>query len=265
MVGLLPLSKYFFLSWIARPTALVSQRRITLTETSELDRKTLIRAAFAYLGYLFVNPFILFVSAGTMNWAVAWAYFGVTTALMVGSRLIARRINPDMLRERARSHTAENVKSWDRVLVRISAQLGPMAALIVAGLDFRNSWTDSIPLWTQIVALILATLGFLYGSWAMIENRFFSAVVRIQKDRGHTVCDTGPYRMLRHPGYAGGILWYLMTPLILNSTWAFIPIAIAVVATIIRTALEDRTLQEELSGYKEYTQNTRFRLFPGIW
>jgi len=236
-----------------------------MTENTELDRKTLIRAVIAFLGYLFVNPFILFTSAGTVRWPMAWAYFGVSIGLTIGGRLIASRKNPDMLRERARSQSAEDVKKWDRVLVPIAAQLAPMAAIIVAGLDFQNAWTDKIPLWGQIAALTLATLGFVFASWAMIENRFFSAVVRIQKERGHTVCDTGPYRMLRHPGYAGGILWYLMTPLVLNSTWAYIPIAIAVAATVIRTALEDRTLQEELPGYKDFTQVTRFRLFPGVW
>jgi len=239
--------------------------RIALTENAELDRKTLIRATIAFLGYLFVYPFVLFVCAGTVKWGIAWAYFGISIVLTVGSRVLAHRKNPDLLKERARSQTAQDAKKWDRVLVPIAAQFGPIAALIVAGLDMRYLWTNSIPICGQVFALVIAAAGFLLGGWAMIENRFFSAVVRIQKDRGHTVCDTGPYQLVRHPGYTGGILWYLMTPLVLNSIWAYVPIAIAVVATIIRTALEDKTLQEELPGYKEYTQNTRFRLLPGIW
>ncbi len=233
--------------------------------TTDLDRKTIIRVVIGFVGYIFVNPFILFVSAETTQWGMAWAYFGVSTLLTVGSRLVAHRKNPELLKERAHSQTAKDAKKWDRILVPIVALYAPMAALIVAGLDFRSAWTNVFPLWGQLIALILAASGYLFSSWAMFENRFFSALVRIQSDRGHVVCDTGPYRVIRHPGYAGGILWYLMTPLVLNSTWAFIPIAIAVIATVIRTALEDKTLQEELSGYKEYTHETRYRLVPGIW
>lgn len=236
-----------------------------MTENTDLDRKTIIRTAIGFIVYLFVNPFILFVNAGTTNWAMAWAYFGVSILLLIIGRLLARRKNPDLLQERVRSQTAGDAKKWDRVLVPIVALYAPMAAIIVAGLDFRNAWTNEFTLVWQIIALILTTVGLIFGSWAMIENRFFSAVVRIQTDRGHTVCDKGPYRYVRHPGYAGGIVWYLMTPLVLNSTWAFIPITIAVIATVVRTALEDKTLQDELPGYKEYTQKTRYRLVPGIW
>jgi protein-S-isoprenylcysteine O-methyltransferase Ste14 len=113
--------------------------------------------------------------------------------------------------------------------------------------------------------LVVAVLGFGLGAWAMIENRFFSAVVRIQADRGHTVCDSGPYRFMRHPGYAGGILWCLMTPLVLNSTWTFIPMMVSILFTVLPTVLEDRILQQELGGYQEYTRKTRYRLVPGIW
>jgi len=236
-----------------------------MPETSELGRKTLIRAAIGFVGYLFVNPFILFVSAQTVKWGMAWAYFGISILLTIASRVLARRKNPDLLKERARSQTAEDVKKWDKVLVPIAALYAPMAALMVSGFDMRYLWTNKIPLWGQMFALLFAMLGILFASWAMIENGFFSAYVRIQKDRDHTVCDSGPYRILRHPGYAGGLIWYLTTPIVLNSMWAFIPIAISVVATIIRTALEDRTLQEELPGYMEYTHKTRYRLVPGIW
>jgi protein-S-isoprenylcysteine O-methyltransferase Ste14 len=99
----------------------------------------------------------------------------------------------------------------------------------------------------------------------MLENKFFSGVVRIQKDRGHTVVSTGPYAWVRHPGYAGTLGVYLVTPLLLDSRWAFIPAVMLVVALVVRTALEDRTLQKELPGYKEFTQKTRYRLIPWIW
>jgi protein-S-isoprenylcysteine O-methyltransferase Ste14 len=233
--------------------------------TNATDKKVTTRTLIGFLGYLFLNPFILFINAGTTRWGMAWAYFGVSIAATIVGRVLAYRRNPDLLEERARSQDAENVKPWDRVLVPIAALYAPIVAIVVAGLDMRYSWTDAIPLLWQVITLIIAAMGFAFGAWAMIENRFFSAHVRIQTDRGHSVCDTGPYRWVRHPGYAGGILWYLMTPLILNSIWAYIPTVVSVVATVIRTALEDRTLREELPGYKEFTQQTRYRLVPGIW
>jgi protein-S-isoprenylcysteine O-methyltransferase Ste14 len=103
------------------------------------------------------------------------------------------------------------------------------------------------------------------GSWAIIENRFFSGVVRIQTDRGHKVVDTGPYRLVRHPGYAGALLAYFLTPILLDSIWAFVPVIFITVALVVRCRLEDETLQAELAGYKEFTQKTRYRLIPGIW
>jgi protein-S-isoprenylcysteine O-methyltransferase Ste14 len=108
-------------------------------------------------------------------------------------------------------------------------------------------------------------LGYVLSSWALLENRFFSGVVRIQKDRGHQVVSTGPYGFVRHPGYAGALLAYLVTPVLLDSTWAFIPAVLMAGVVILRTALEDRTLQEELPGYKDYARKTRYRLLPGIW
>ena len=102
-------------------------------------------------------------------------------------------------------------------------------------------------------------------TWSMAANAFFSQTVRIQKDRGHTVATGGPYRYVRHPGYAASILFQIATPLILGSVWAFIPCGLTVLLSVVRTALEDRTLLEELPGYAEYAQQTRYRLLPGIW
>jgi protein-S-isoprenylcysteine O-methyltransferase Ste14 len=169
------------------------------------------------------------------------------------------------LAERARSQNAKDIKPWDKVLLPISALYGPLLTMIVAGLDKRFGWTDVIPLWVQIVALGVGIVGYIFATWAMVENRYFSAVVRIQEDRGQTVCKSGPYRFIRHPGYAGGLVWYLVTPLIFNSLWTYLPTAVSVVATVVRTYLEDQTLQEELPGYKAYTQETRCRLVPGVW
>ena len=117
----------------------------------------------------------------------------------------------------------------------------------------------------QIVALVVAVLCYALIVWAMAANAFFSKVVRIQDDRGHTVATGGPYRIVRHPGYVGGILFELATPIMLGSWWALIPGGFTALFFVVRTALEDKTLHEELPGYAEYAQQTRYRLLPGIW
>lgn len=224
-----------------------------------------VRGLISFVAYILLYPIVLFANAGTLRWGVAWGYLGVSTLMTIASRLLVHRKNPDLLYERGSAQDAEDVKGWDRKLVPIAAIYGPLAATILAGLDFRFGWTEAIPRWGQLAALGVGTLGYLFSVWAMLENRFFSSMVRIQTERGHTVCKTGPYKLVRHPGYAGGMLWYLVTPLILNSLWAFLPMLIAVAASTLRTALEDKTLRAELPGYEEFTHETRYRLIPGIW
>jgi len=116
-----------------------------------------------------------------------------------------------------------------------------------------------------VLGFILISLGYAFGMWAFIENRFFSSTVRIQTDRGHVVCDSGPYRIVRHPGYAGNILPLLGIVLALGSVWTLIPAAVALIISVIRTALEDQTLQEELPGYRDYARRVHYRLIPGIY
>jgi protein-S-isoprenylcysteine O-methyltransferase Ste14 len=137
--------------------------------------------------------------------------------------------------------------------------------VIVAGLDHRFGWSPLFPTWLNILGIVLIAFGYAIAVWALAENRFFSGVVRIQTERGHVVCDSGPYRIVRHPGYAGNILPLPGIVLALSSAWTLIPVAVALIIAMIRTELEDRTLQEELPGYREYSQRVRYRLFPGIY
>jgi protein-S-isoprenylcysteine O-methyltransferase Ste14 len=117
----------------------------------------------------------------------------------------------------------------------------------------------------RVVAGVVVAAGFAFSSWAMISNRFFSAVVRIQEERGHEVVTSGPYRFLRHPSYAGGAISSLALPLMLDALWGMVPSLINIAALVVRTALEDRTLLDSLPGYREYAARTRSRLIPGIW
>jgi len=150
-------------------------------------------------------------------------------------------------------------------LAALSAGVFPFASWIVAALDLRFAWSSPKPLAVHLIGTGAMALGFALFMWAMASNAFFSEVVRIQEDRGHQVATDGPYRLVRHPGYTGAILSFLGTPLLLGSWWAFIPTVIGIGGYVLRTALEDRTLQLELEGYRAYTERVHYRLIPGMW
>ena len=158
-----------------------------------------------------------------------------------------------------------DIKSWDKILGPLMALTLSFPLVIVAGLDHRFGWSPAFSTWLNISGIFLIALGFAFAAWALAENRFFSTLMRIQTDRGHVVCDSGPYRIVRHPGYAGNLLATPGIALALGSAWTLIPVGVALVVAVIRTALEDRTLQNELPGYQEYTSRVRYRLLPGIY
>ncbi len=216
--------------------------------------------------YLFV-PLLLFVSAWTLAWWQAWVFALVIFLAGMIARVWAERRHPGLLAERAAGFEGPpaGVKTWDRVLAPLMALSLSFPLVIVAGLDHHFGWSPAFPVWLNILGLLLMAGGYAFGVWATIENRFFSSVVRIQTERGHVVCDSGPYRIVRHPGYAGNSLALPGIALALGSLWTFIPAAVALVIAVVRTALEDRTLQEELPGYREYARRVRYRLLPWIY
>jgi protein-S-isoprenylcysteine O-methyltransferase Ste14 len=160
---------------------------------------------------------------------------------------------------------AEDVAVGDRFMVVIVGLFGPLVIWTIAGLDDRFGWSPDLSFLTQGIALLGVVLGYVLGTWAMVTNAYFSAVVRIQKDRGHKVVTDGPYRFVRHPAYAGGVVSSIAMPLMLGSFWALVPSGIALIFLVIRTKNEDKMLMEELPGYSDYAQQTRYRLVPGIW
>jgi len=223
------------------------------------------KAWLRFAAFTLLLPMILFIAAGRLDWVWAWVYVGTVVFFTLVSRIAVMRTNPDLLAERAQSLDREDVRGWDRLILFFLLLVGPLAMMIVAGLDERFGWSPQIPLTPRLVALAIMVLGYTVGTWAMAVNRYYSAVVRIQKDRGQTVITDGPYRFVRHPSYATGNVASLMIPILLGSLWALIPCGLVVLGTIIRTALEDKTLLEELDGYKEYAARVRYRLLPGIW
>jgi protein-S-isoprenylcysteine O-methyltransferase Ste14 len=136
---------------------------------------------------------------------------------------------------------------------------------LVAGLDVRFAWTGDLAVAWNIAGAVVLAAGLGLAAWSMLANAYFSTAVRIQSDREQTVCRSGPYRVVRHPGYVGFILQSFGTALVLGSLWALVPGLVAAALIIVRTALEDRFLQAELPGYQDYTRDVRHRLVPGIW
>ena len=208
-----------------------------------------------------ITSVCLFGSVGRLDWLNAWVLLGLNfVASIVTTALLWRY--PELLVERSNIKAG---KSWDKAIVGIVVLLGPVATWITAGLDTRFHWSDGMPPLAFIGGVVVAVLAAALIAWAMRSNKFFSSVVRIQKDRGHVVVGGGPYRFVRHPGYTGMSVFTLATPLILNSRWAFAPAMATAAVTVLRTALEDRTLHNELDGYADYARRVKYKLVPAIW
>jgi protein-S-isoprenylcysteine O-methyltransferase Ste14 len=210
-------------------------------------------------------PLALLACGGGFRWWQAWLYFLLIVAAGIGGRIWAEQRHPGLMAERQNIENIQSAKAWDKVLAPLMALSVAFPVVIVAGLDHRYGWSPEFPLWLIVLGFILISLGYAFAAWALAENRFFSSVVRIQTDRGHVVCDSGPYRIVRHPGYAGIILPLLGIVLALGSVWTLVPAAVALIISVIRTELEDQTLQEELPGYRDYAQRVHYRLIPGIY
>lgn len=223
--------------------------------------KTLLGAVVLFL----LAPLIPLLVSGNWSWLQGWLYAGITIGMSIIGRLLVMKKSPDLINERGNFTKAEGVKAWDRKLVPWVAMYLPLVTLVVAGLNERFGWLPEIPLWLAWTSLVVILLGYAFSTWAMVSNPFFSSVVRIQTERGHVAVDAGPYRFVRHPAYSSSIATLLATTLLLDSAWALIPAVVAGGLVVLRTKLEDQTLIEELVGYREYAQHTRYRLLPGVW
>ncbi len=221
----------------------------------------LARGAQVGMSFLFMLA-ILFGAAGRLDWAWAWIFLGIYVIAVTINATFMLRHSPDTLAERGQ---ASLTRTWDKVVSGLWA-LGQYLLLpLVAALDIRFSWSSEVALEWHIAGAVLFGVGLALFSWAMITNAYFSTAVRIQTERGQTVCTSGPYRFVRHPGYCGTVLQSLGAPLLLGSWWALLPGLLAIGAIVARTALEDRTLRAELPGYVDYAKQTQYRLLPGVW
>lgn len=206
---------------------------------------------------------VLMISAGRWDWVEGWIYVGIFLAFDAATAIAVIPRSPELLLERVRR--SPDMKPWDKLIMPLAAGLLPLLGWILAGLGERWGWEPIVRPGLAAAGLVLTLLGHALVVWAMAANPFFSAVVRIQEDRGHQVAAGGPYRWIRHPGYLGAIIFSFGIPFLLSSWWALIPGILSVILYVLRTALEDQTLIAELPGYKGYANHVGFRLIPGVW
>jgi protein-S-isoprenylcysteine O-methyltransferase Ste14 len=208
--------------------------------------------------FVLLNAVALFAAAGTVEIPGFWVYVAIFAAVMVASFAF---LDPDLLRERMRPGGQRPPLG-----LRLAT---PVLILhwIIAGLDRgRFHWSDDVPAWLRAAALIALTIGWALTFWAMRVNRFFSSVVRIQSDRGQYVVTSGPYRWMRHPGYLAGIAIIVASGIALGSWLATAILIVCGLPFLLRRAItEDRVLQAELPGYRDYAARVRWRVLPGIW
>lgn len=204
----------------------------------------------------------IFVAAGSLRWPHFWIFLGFYVATTTAFLLWLKKRDPGLLKER--TSPGVGVKRWDKIIIRFYSIL-LLVVFFVAALDavrFRWSRVPPFVQWSAFAGIVAAGAIVL---WSFRENAFLSGFVRIQAERGHAVCSAGPYRIVRHPMYLAVILVALLVPLFLGSLFALIPAAMTAGLFVLRTALEDRTLQNELPGYAEYAERVRWKLIPRLW
>jgi protein-S-isoprenylcysteine O-methyltransferase Ste14 len=239
----------------------------TTIETPPSKKQTgIIAGIFARAGqilFLFVFlGLVLFLGSGHIRWTAAWVFLGISLLSVAINAVFMLRTSPETVAERGQ---AKGWQDWDKLVSGMWAVMQYLLLPLLAALDARFGWSGEIGIIWHGIGVLVYALSLALSGWAMISNAYFSTAARIQTDRGQQVCRTGPYHYVRHPGYAGFVLQSLGIAILLGSVWALIPAILAGVLMIIRTSLEDRMLHKELVGYKEYTQDVRYRLLPGVW
>ncbi len=232
------------------------------TENTFTDQPAVRRRIIQVLLTYLIQAVLLFISAGTLVWPVAWVLQAEYLAILLLNLYYFLQDKPELIAERGKPK--QGAKKWDKTITAVIMSFN-LSMLVIIGLDERFTWSPDFPLALQIAGLFLIASGQLLFSWAMASNPFFSTLVRIQEDRGQIVAHQGPYRYVRHPGYVGYIVFTLAAPLALSSLWGFIPAGIVSALLVLRTHLEDETLLAELEGYDQFSNQTKYRLIPGVW
>jgi len=214
--------------------------------------------------FIIIMPMLPLLISWRWDWWEAWVYFAFSLLGFIVSRYLAGRKHPDLIRERSKYLEHDNPEPWDKQLAPLMGVVGA-AIPIVAGLDGRFGPSADFGWVLKIAAMLFMLASNVLGTAALMANRFFSGMVRLQTERGHHLIKSGPYGWVRHPGYLGALLTYVATPILLDSWWTFIPVFLTFLLIVIRTRLEDNFLKESLDGYQDYAQEVRYRLIPGVW
>ena len=216
------------------------------------------------IGPVFIS-IIFFLLAGTINLYRAWIWSLLTLIYYITGMLVVLKMNPALLNERGKWNKKKDAKKWDKLILQIFGTVGLYGHTTIMALDAGRFGWSKMEIWTLIPGIILYTFSFFIVYRAMSINPHFETIVRIQHDRNHNVISTGPYKFIRHPGYAGLILSNFASTMIIGSAFGLISASSTLIILCIRTYLEDRTLSEELEGYREYRLKVKYRLLPFIW
>jgi len=224
--------------------------------------KTGINAITSPFRWIIITGIIYFIASGTIEIIRAWMYMGFYIIGSLVSSIILIKKTPELLNQRGKMQ--EGTKTWDKIVILTYFLFAIIVTPLVAGLDSRFE-ISSLPFYFTYFGIGFYLLSLLFSLWPMLHNPFFEGTVRIQKDKDHKVISTGPYRIVRHPGYFGMLLGSLPIPFAFGSICSLIPVSIMILLIFLRTFYEDKTLQNELEGYKEYCQNVKIRLIPFLW
>ncbi len=214
--------------------------------------------------WLIAMGVLLFVPAGDLDWPAGWVFLATLMASAVILSVWLARHDPALLAERMKFPVRREQKGWDRIVTALLL-IAYVAWTALAGLDAGRFYWSSMPLLLQALgfALIIACMVFAWLTFR--ENTFAAPVVRIQTERGQKAITTGPYALVRHPMYAGALLFMIGQPLLLGSWWALAAAPVLILLMAIRAVGEERELARALPGYAQYMKTVRFRLIPGVW
>ncbi|MGD2027880.1 MAG: methyltransferase [Anaerolineales bacterium] len=230
-------------------------------ESTEMRQKIVKRIVQVVVTTL-IQGVLLFLAAGDLGWVWGWLYIGTYLVGILINAVMLFQANPAVIAERA---DTQGVRGWDMLWGSLAAAVVMIGLPVAGGLDFRFGWSAQMSQVLHLVGAAVFMIGGIFFAWAMAVNAKFATIVRVGDESSHPVAMDGPYRIVRHPGYLGFCFQTLGLPLLLGTWWGYVLSVLGIVFIIIRTALEDKTLQAELPGYEKLVQQTRYRLLPGIW